>query len=419
VGKPEPVALARGIELDVASVRADFPILAETVNGHPLIYLDSAATSQKPAEVIEAVGNYYRTSNANVHRGVHMLGERATEVFEGARTAVAGFVNADPRGVIFVRNTTEGLNLVAQAYARPRLGPADRIVATVMEHHSNLVPWQQVRDQTGCQLEFISMTDDGRLDPESVARLLQAPTRLLTVTHVSNVLGTLNPIQELVRMAHREGIVVCIDGAQAVPHMAVDLADLDADFYAFSGHKMCGPTGIGVLYGRPALLEEMPPFLTGGSMISVVTLEQTTWAEIPHRFEAGTPDIASAAGLTAAISYLQGLGMAQIQQHEEELTDYAAEALSEVPGLTQYGPQGRARMGIISFNLESVHPHDVGTILDREGVAIRAGHHCCQPLMRRLGVAATTRASFYLYNTREEVDGLVRGLGEVNRIFTA
>lgn len=419
MGKPEPVALARGIELDVASVRADFPILAETVNGHPLIYLDSAATSQKPAEVIEAVGNYYRTSNANVHRGVHMLGERATEVFEGARTAVAGFVNADPRGVIFVRNTTEGLNLVAQAYARPRLGPADRIVATVMEHHSNLVPWQQVRDQTGCQLEFISMTDDGRLDPESVARLLQAPTRLLTVTHVSNVLGTLNPIQELVRMAHREGIVVCIDGAQAVPHMAVDLADLDADFYAFSGHKMCGPTGIGVLYGRPALLEEMPPFLTGGSMISVVTLEQTTWAEIPHRFEAGTPDIASAAGLTAAISYLQGLGMAQIQQHEEELTDYAAEALSEVPGLTQYGPQGRARMGIISFNLESVHPHDVGTILDREGVAIRAGHHCCQPLMRRLGVAATTRASFYLYNTREEVDGLVRGLGEVNRIFTA
>jgi cysteine desulfurase/selenocysteine lyase len=419
MGQPDSVGIIQELDLNVAAVRADFPILAETVNGHPLIYLDSAATSQKPEEVIEALANYYRTANANVHRGVHMLGERATEVFEGARSAVAAFVGADPRGVVFVRNTTEGINLVAQAYARPRFGPGDRIVATEMEHHSNLVPWQQVRDQTGCQLEFIGVTGDGRLDPDSVARLLQRPTRLLALTHVSNVLGTLNPVRELVQMAHREGIVVCVDGAQAVPHMAVDLLDLDVDFYAFSGHKMCAPTGIGILYGRPELLEEMPPFLTGGSMISVVTLERTTWDEIPHKFEAGTPDIAGAAGLTAATAYLKRVGMARIQRHEEELSDYATEALSEVPGLHQYGPPGRERMGILSFNLEGIHPHDVGTILDREGVAVRAGHHCCQPLMRRMGVAATTRASFYLYNTREEVDGLVRGLGEVNRIFTA
>ncbi|MHB1525905.1 MAG: cysteine desulfurase [Candidatus Dormibacteria bacterium] len=417
MGEPERGRLRAPETLDLAKLRLDFPILTERVNGHPLVYLDSAATSQKPAVVIDAISDYYRTANANVHRGVHGLGELATEVFEGARETIAAFVSADPRGVVFVRNTTEGLNLVAQAYARPRFGPSDRIVATVMEHHANLVPWQQVRDQTGCQLDFISVTDEGRLDQESVARLLQAPTRLLAVTHVSNVLGTINPIRELVEMAHREGIVVCVDGAQAVPHMTVDLADLDADFYAFSGHKMCGPTGIGVLYGRPQLLEEMPPFLTGGSMISVVTLESTSWNEIPHKFEAGTPDIAGAAGLRAAAGYLMETGLDLIRSHEEELTDYAAEALSEVPGLRQYGPPGRDRLGIISFNLEGVHPHDVGTILDREGVAVRAGHHCCQPLMRRLGVAATTRASFYLYNDRDEVDALVRGLGEVNRIF--
>jgi len=403
--------------LDLPRLRADFPILGERVNGHPLVYLDSAATSQKPEVVIDAISNYYRTANANVHRGVHQLGELATEVYEGARESVAKFINANPRGVVFVRNTTEGLNLVAQAYARPRFGPADRIVATVMEHHANLVPWQQVRDQTGCQLEFISVTDQGRLEEESVTRLLQAPTRLLAVTHVSNVLGTVNPIRELVERAHRQGIVVCVDGAQAVPHMAVDMAELDADFYAFSGHKMCGPTGIGVLYGRPELLAEMPPFLTGGSMISVVTLERTTWNEIPHKFEAGTPDIAGAAGLRAAVEYLTATGLDLIRNHEAALTDYASEALADVPGLHQYGPPASERLGIISFNLEGIHPHDVGTILDREGVAVRAGHHCCQPLMRRLGVAATTRASFYLYNDRAEVDALVRGLGEVNRIF--
>ncbi len=406
------------LALDAERVRLDFPILAERVNGHRLVYLDSAASSQKPEVVIEAVSDYYRHANANVHRGVHALGERATELFESARTAVAGLVSADPRGVVFVRNTTEGINLVAQAFARERLGPADRIVCSEMEHHSNLVPWQRVRDQTGCQLAYIPVTPAGELDLEAAEALLRPPTRLLSVAHVSNVLGTINPVRELVRMAHREGITVCVDGAQAVPHMPVDLGELDADFYAFSGHKMCGPTGIGVLVGRPQLLEEMPPFLTGGSMISVVTLERTTWDEIPHKFEAGTPDIGGAAGLRAAVSYLESTGMEAVQGHGAALSDYAIEALSEVPGLTRYGPSGANQLGILSFNLSGVHPHDVGTVLDRYGVAVRAGHHCCQPLMRRLGVAATARASLYLYNTREDVDTLLEAIGEVRRIFS-
>ncbi|MHB1524569.1 MAG: cysteine desulfurase [Candidatus Dormibacteria bacterium] len=405
--------------LDVERIREDFPILRDRVNGHPLVYLDSAATSQKPESVVRAISQYYLHANANVHRGVHALGELATEIFEQARLDVARFVSADPRGVVFVRNTTEGLNLVAQAFARPRFGPGDRIVATLMEHHSNLVPWQQVREQTGCQLEFIGLTDEGRLEWADVERLLQPPTRLLAVTHLSNVLGTINPISALVEMAHREGIQVCVDGAQAVPHMPVDISALGADFYAFSGHKMLGPTGIGVLWGRPELLEEMPPFLTGGSMISVVQLDHTTWDEVPHKFEAGTPDIAGAAGLSAAISYLEEVGMEAVRRHSAELTDYAIEALSEVPGLVQYGPRGEDRLGIVSFNLEGIHPHDVGTILDREGVAVRAGHHCCQPLMRRLGVAATTRASFQLYNRGDEVEALLGGLEQVGRIFTA
>jgi cysteine desulfurase/selenocysteine lyase len=405
--------------IDAEKLRDDFPILKEQVNGHDLVYLDSAATSQKPISVIEATSDYYTHANANVHRGVHVLGERATDIFEGARVAIARLVGADPRGIVFVRNTTEGINLVAQAFARERFGPQDRIVCTEMEHHSNLVPWQRVRDQTGCQLEFIPVTADGRLDAEETVRLLQAPTRFLAVTHVSNVLGTVNPVEELIRQAHEEGITVLIDGAQAVPHMPVDLRQLDPDFYAFSGHKMCGPTGIGVLYGRPELLEEMPPFLTGGSMISVVTLAKTTWDEIPHKFEAGTPDIAGAAGLLAAVDYLEKVGLSAIFRHGAELTEYADEMLSEVPGLTRYGPKGPDQLGIVSFNLEGVHPHDVGTIVDRAGVAIRAGHHCCHPLMRRLNVSATARASFYLYNTRADVDALVAALGEANRIFGA
>ncbi|MGH7643784.1 MAG: cysteine desulfurase [Candidatus Dormibacteria bacterium] len=403
--------------LDAVRVRADFPILQEQVNGRQLVYLDSAATSQKPEPVIEAVSDYYRHANANVHRGVHVLGERATEIFEGARESVARLVGADPRGVVFVRNTTEGINLVAQVFARERFGPQDRIVCTEMEHHSNLVPWQRVRDQTGCQLEYIPVTPEGRLDREATARLLRAPTRLLAVAHVSNVLGTINPVGDLIARAHAEGITVLVDGAQAVPHMPVDMELLGADFYAFSAHKMCGPTGIGVLYGRPELLEEMPPFLTGGSMISVVTLEQTTWDVVPHKFEAGTPDIAGAAGLLAAVTYLEEVTMPAIFRHGSELTEYADERLSEVPGLTRYGPQGPDQLGIVSFNLDGIHPHDVGTIVDRQGVAVRAGHHCCQPLMRRLGVAATTRASFYLYNTRDDVDRLIEALGEANRIF--
>jgi cysteine desulfurase / selenocysteine lyase len=403
--------------LEVARVRADFPILQEQVNGHRLAYLDNASTSQKPRVVIDAVSDYYRRANANVHRGVHALGERATEIFEDARVAVARLVGADPRGIVFVRNTTEGINLVAQAFAREQFGPGDRIVCTEMEHHSNLVPWQQVRDQTGCDLEFIPVTPHGLLDLETCERLLKAPTRLLAVSHVSNVLGTINPVEEMISRAHAEGITVVVDGAQAVPHMPVDLGLLDPDFYAFSAHKMCGPTGIGVLYGRPELLEEMPPFLTGGSMISVVTLEKTTWDEIPHKFEAGTPDIAGAAGLQAAVDYLEKVGMPAIFRHGAELTEYADEVLSEVPGLTRYGPKGPDQLGIVSFNLAGIHPHDVGTIVDRWGVAVRAGHHCCQPLMRRLGVTATTRASVYLYNNRDDVDALVAALGDVNRIF--
>ncbi|MGH7611879.1 MAG: aminotransferase class V-fold PLP-dependent enzyme, partial [Candidatus Dormibacteria bacterium] len=351
--------MATATALDPVRLRQDFPILGETVNGHRLVYLDSAATSQKPESVIQATADYYRHSNANVHRGVHELGERATEIFEQARLAVAELVGADPRGVVFVRNTTEGLNLVAQAYARERFGPEDRIVATVMEHHSNLVPWQRVRDQTGCALEYIPVTKDGRLDSDAVDRLLRAPTRLLAVAHVSNVLGTINPIAELVARAHREGIVVCVDGAQAVPHLPVDLRQLDCDFYAFSAHKMCGPTGIGVLCAKPELLEAMPPFLTGGSMISVVTLESTSWDEIPHKFEAGTPDIAGAAGLKAAVAYLRDQGMDRIQRHGATLTEYADEALSEVPGLNRYGPRGDDQLGILSLTLDGVHPHDV------------------------------------------------------------
>lgn len=403
--------------LDVERIRQDFPILQETVNGHPLIYLDSAATSQKPKVVIDAISDYYLHANANVHRGVHMLGERATETFELARQDVAAFVGADPQGLIFVRNTTEGLNLVAQAHARPRLGPNDRIVVTEMEHHSNFVPWQQVRDQTGCDLVMIPVTDSGELDMKEAERLLVPPTRVLAVSQVSNVLGTVNPVRQLSEMAHREGITVSVDGAQAVPHMPVNIRDLGADFYAFSGHKMLGPTGIGVLWGRPELLEEMPPFLTGGSMISVVRLDATTWDEVPHKFEAGTPDIAGAAGLRAAVAYLEQLGMAAVRRHGEDLAEYAMEALSEVAGLTRYGPGTRDQLAIVSFNLGGIHPHDVGTILDRQGIAVRAGHHCCQPLMRRLGVAATSRASFQVYNRREDIDALIRGIGVVTDIF--
>ncbi len=403
--------------LDAARLRGDFPILAEEVNGHRLAYLDSAATSQKPQAVLDAIVDYYRTANANVHRGVHALAERATDLFEEARVRTAAFVGADPAGVVFVRNTTEGLNLVARAFAEPRLGPGDRIVVTEMEHHSNFVPWQMVRDRTGCDLAVVPVGTDGRLDGDRLERLLTRPTRLLAVAHVSNVLGTINDIATLTRMAHREGIVVCVDGAQAVPRMPVDLGQLDADFYAFSGHKMLGPTGIGAVWGRPELLESMPPFLGGGNMIEVVTPERTTWNAVPHKFEAGTPDIAGAAGLIAAIDYLEQVGMPSVQAHEAMLTSYAHEVIGAAADITRYGPSAGDASGVLSFNLAGVHPHDVGTILDREGVAVRAGHHCCQPLMHRLGVAATVRASFALYNTAADVDQMARALDRVRRVF--
>ena len=404
--------------LDVAAVRRDFPLLAREVNGQPLVYLDSAATSQKPVQVLDAVERYYRVHNANVHRGVHSLGNEATDVFEEARRRVARFIDADPAGVVFVRNTTEALNLVASSYARELLAEGDRIVLTEMEHHSNLVPWQLAAERAGLELAFIRVADDGTLDLGALDELLAPPTRLLSVSHQSNVLGTVVPLRAIVDAAHERGVLVCVDAAQSVPHMPLSVAELGCDFLAFSGHKMCAPMGAGVLWARPELLERMPPFLGGGSMILRVSLERSSWADVPHKFEAGTPDVGAAAGLAAACDYLDSVGMDRVHAHERELTGHLLAVLEETDGVTVHGPltvEGRG--GAVSFNVEGVHAHDVGTILDRAGIAVRAGHHCCQPLMKRLGVAATARASVYLYNTHEEVDALGGALGEVRRIF--
>jgi cysteine desulfurase / selenocysteine lyase len=405
--------------LDVARIRADFAILARQIGGRPLVYLDSAATSQKPVQVLDAVDRYYRTSNANVHRGVHSLGNEATDVFEGARKRVAAFIGAaDPGGVVFLRNTTEAINLVASSYARELLQPGDRIVVTEMEHHSNLVPWQLAAERRGLELAYIPVLDDGTLDMEAAARLLQPPTKLVALTHQSNVLGTINPVGEVTRMAHQNGALVLLDAAQSVPHMPVSVADLDVDFLAFSGHKMCAPMGAGVLWARPELLDRMPPFLGGGSMIMKVDLQRSSWNTVPHKFEAGTPDVASAAGLAAACDYLDAVGLDRIHAHEQALTQHMISMLDELGGITVYGPRDIAQHGgAVSFNVADVHPHDVGTIVDREGVAVRAGHHCCQPLMRRFDVAATARASVYLYTTHDEVDALGAALQEVKRVF--
>ncbi len=403
--------------LDVERIRADFPILTREVNGQPLTYLDSAATSQKPFPVIDAVDHYYRTSNANVHRGVHQLGNEATDAFERSRERVAGFIDADPTGLVFVRNTTEALNLVAGSYARELLRPGDRIVLTLMEHHSNLVPWQLAAERAGLQLAFLGLTEDGRLDLSNLDELLAPPTRLLSLTQQSNVLGTINDIAAIAEAAHRRGVLVAVDAAQSVPHMRVSVRELRADFLAFSGHKMCGPMGIGALWARPELLERMPPFLGGGSMIHRVELEHSTWNAVPHKFEAGTPDVGSAVGLAAACDYLDQVGMKQIHAHEQGLVRHLIDVLEE-SGATVYGPRDMATHGgAVSFNVADVHPHDTGTILDRLGIAVRAGHHCCQPLMRGLGVAATTRASVYLYTTHDEVDRLGEGIAEVRRVF--
>ncbi|MGI8847199.1 MAG: cysteine desulfurase [Candidatus Dormibacteria bacterium] len=403
--------------LDVATLRRDFPILTRHINGHPLVYLDSAATSQKPRAVIEAVDRYYERSNANVHRGVHSLGNEATDVFEAARKRVGTFIDADPTGVVFVRNTTEALNLVASSYARELLSPGDRIVVSVMEHHSNLVPWQLAAERAGLSIEALDLTDDGRLDLGNLDEWLAPPTKLLAISHQSNVLGTINDIAALTTAAHERGVLVCVDAAQSVPHMAVSVRELGVDFLAFSGHKMCAPMGIGVLWARPELLERMPPFLGGGSMILRVGIEHSSWNTVPHKFEAGTPDVASVAGLHAACDYLTTIGLDRIHAHERMLTDHLLEVLDGA-GATVYGPRGaEMRGGAVSFNVADIHPHDVGTVLDRAGIAVRAGHHCCQPLMHRLDVPATTRASVYLYSTREEIDRLGEGIAEVRRVF--
>jgi cysteine desulfurase / selenocysteine lyase len=403
--------------LDVKAVRGDFPILATRLYGKPLVYLDNAATTQKPQVVIDRLTRYYAHENANVHRGVHSLSERATEAYEGARQTVCRFLNApDPQGIVFVRGTTEAINLVAQTYGRVHVGTGDEIVLTVMEHHSNIVPWQMLCEQKGARLRVVPMTDSGELRLDQYEALLSDRTRIVAVGHVSNALGTINPIRRIVEIAHARGIRVLVDGAQAVSHLAVDVQALDCDFYTFSGHKLFGPTGIGVLYGKPELLDDMPPYQGGGDMIRSVRFEKTLYNTLPYKFEAGTPNIAGAIGLSAAIEYLGPLGFERIAEHERDLLAHGTRALMNVPGLELTGTASE-KAGILSFLLEGVHPHDVGTILDREGVAIRTGHHCCQPLMDRLGVPATARASLALYNTREEIDALASALSRVREVF--
>lgn len=405
--------------LDPQKIRADFPVLQREVRpGVPLVYLDTAATSQKPDAVLSALDSYYRLHNANVHRGIHTLAEEATALYEGARRKVAAFINAaSAREVIFTRNASEAINLVAHSWGRARLKVGDRLLLTEMEHHSNLVPWQMLSAERGLEIDIIPITADGLLDLAEADKLLALAPRLLAFTHMSNVLGTINPVAELCRRAHAAGAVVLVDGAQSVPHFAVDVQALGADFYVFSSHKMCGPTGIGVLWGREALLDAMPPFLGGGDMISSVQLREFTPAALPHKFEAGTPAIAEAAGLGAAVDYLQAVGIDSIHAYEAELTEYVLERLSEVPGLTLYGPPAAGRGGVAAFTLKGVHAHDVAQVLDGSGVAVRAGMHCTMPLHARLGVSATARASFYLYNTTSEIDVLVAGLERVNNMF--
>lgn len=403
--------------MDARFIRADFPILNRTINGKPLVYLDNAATTQKPRAVIEALTSYYENDNANVHRALHALGERATELYEGARTRVAEFIGADaPEQLIFTRNATEAINLVAYGWARVRLHPGDEIITTPMEHHSNLVPWQQAARTTGAVLKFIDLTPEGRLEMESFHRLLGPRTRLVALTHTSNVLGTINPVREICRQARAVGARVLVDGAQSVPHIPVDVNDLGCDFLAFSSHKMLGPTGIGALWGRREALEETDPFLFGGDMIASVQLDRATWADLPCRFEAGTPNIAGAVGWAAAVDYLAALGLDRVFAHEQELTRYAFDRLATLGDVEVYGPP-LPRGGLVSFNIRGIHPHDVATVLNDSGVAIRAGHHCAQPLMSWLEVPATNRASFYIYNTTDDVDRLVDALARTKEFF--
>ncbi|UPM53910.1 cysteine desulfurase [Gottfriedia acidiceleris] len=403
--------------MDVKAIREAFPILNQEVNGHPLVYLDSAATSQKPVQVIEAVANYYKEYNSNVHRGVHTLGTKATDAYEGARDKVRKFINASSiEEIIFTRGTTTAINTVAASYGRTNLKAGDEIVISYMEHHSNIIPWQQVAKATGATLKYIPLEEDGSISVEQAKATINSNTKIVAIMYVSNVLGSINPVKEIAAIAHQNGAIMLVDGAQSTPHMKVDVQDLDCDFYAFSGHKMCAPTGIGVLYGKKHLLENMEPIEFGGEMIDFVDLQDSTWKELPWKFEGGTPIIAGAVGLGAAIDFLTEIGMDKIEKHEHEIADYALEQLSTVKGITIYGPKHRA--GLVTFNVEDVHPHDVATVLDVEGIAVRAGHHCAQPLMRWLKVSATARASFYLYNTKEDVDAFVRGLVKTKEYFS-
>lgn len=405
--------------MDARVLRKDFPIFDEVVNGHPLVYLDSAATSQKPNQVLDIVQSYYRRENSNVHRGVHTLGTRATEAYEGAREKVARFIHApSPQQVVFTRGTTESINMIAYGYARLRLKKGDEIVLPPSEHHSNLIPWQQVAKATGASLKYLPLQDDGTIRLEDVESTVTNATKIVAIAHVSNVLATIHPISEIAEIAHRHGALIVVDGAQSVPHLPIDVEQLGCDFLAFSGHKMCGPTGIGVLYGKRELLDEMEPTYFGGEMIDLVELHESTWKETPWKFEGGTPIIAGAVGLGAAVDYLGDIGMDHIREHDEHLAQLAMERLSAIDGVELYGPAPNVvRGGLVTFNLKGVHPHDVATVLDSQGVAVRAGHHCAQPLMRMLKVAATARASFYLYNTEEDVEALVFALEQAKEFF--
>ena len=406
--------------LDVMKIRADFPILEREVHpGVPLVYLDSTATSQKPSVVIESMNSFYRMNNANIHRGIHVLAEESTAKYEESRARIARFINApSAKQIIFTRNATESINLVAYSWGRANLNQGDLVILTEMEHHSNLVPWHILQSERGIRLEFIPVTEDGYLDLEAYEQLLKQEPRLVSFTHMSNVLGTINPTKKIVEMAHAVGALTLVDGAQSVPHLPVDVTDLNVDFLAFSAHKMLGPSGIGVLYGKLDLLEKMPPFLGGGDMIKAVHLRSFTPNSLPHKFEAGTPAIAESVGLLAAIDYLSNLGMQQVESHEQAIIQYALERLEEIPGVRVFGPPAKDKGAVASFTLDDLHPHDVSQVLDGYGLAVRAGHHCAQPLHEKFGIPATTRASFYIYNTFEEVDKLVDGIYQVKKIFS-
>ena len=405
------------LALDVQKIRRDFPVLHQKVHGKPLVYLDNAATTQKPLAVIEAIANYYRHDNSNIHRGVHTLSERATEAYEKVRVAAKKFLNAaDSKEIIFVRGTTEAINLVAQTYGRKNVGSGDEVLITTLEHHSNIVPWQLLCEEKGARLRVAPINDRGELLLDEFEKLLGPKTKIVAVGHLSNALGTINPIREIVRLAHARNIPVLVDGAQAAPRMPVNVQELDCDFYTISGHKMYGPTGIGVLYGKTELLEAMPPYQGGGDMIASVTFEKTVYNRLPYKFEAGTPNIADTIGLGAAIEYLNSVGLDLIEQHEADLLNYATSAVSSIPGVHLVGT-AREKAGVLSFVMDDIHPHDIGTILDNEGIAVRTGHHCAQPVMQRFNIPATARASFGLYNTRAEVDALVAGIGKVREVL--